>query len=829
MKRFFWLLLILSLCVFVNAVPAKAAGNASATPQDIQLAEDGDEEPENIEEGVYDNVPWCVTADYVLEIGKDGEEYTFAATSPRNASSYPWNNLRSKITEVYFLGSVHGVGDMGEMFRTCTQITTVDLSAFDTSLVTGMSSFFWGCTSLTSIDMSVLDTSSMTNINGWFTGCSSLTDVNVKGLNTSKVTDLGSLFTNCKNLESVDLSGWETSNVTVMSNIFGGCTKLKDVNLSGWETSKVTTFQKMFYRCESMETVDLSGFDTSSAEDVQKMFLTCKNLKSLDLSGFYLPEATELTGMFKNCSALTALDLSEFKPAKAVNLDYMFDGCTSLTELNLQGFTTPEAEKTEMMFQNCSSLKALDLSDFDMGNVSLMRYMFAGCSSLETLDVSSFVLTAAQEINHMFYKCSSLKELDLSGFTAPDARLMQSMFNGCGSLESIDVSKFDTSNVTNMDSIFRDCKNLTSLDLSSFNTANVVDMDYLVSGCTNLKSLDISSFDMAKVTDYKQMLDKLESINLLKLGAGVKISGSALSSNEFYWSADDVTVYGPEEFEEGYNAGMAGEYHRYIFGDLSDCVVILDPDSFIYDPEIEEYIPTITVKLNGEELVNGEDYILTGENYTGLGTATVTVTAIGTRYIGQKIVTYEIKKQPNEITTSSESYTKTGKASAQSFNLEATQLGDATLTYKSNNSSVKVNSAGKVTISKNFIGKATITITAAETDLFAKATKKITITVKPPKVTLSKLTNPSAKKMKVTWKKCAVTSITGYEIQYATNKAMTASKKTVKVTGAAKTAYTISKLTKGKTYYVRIRAYKTVSGKTYRSAWSAKKNVKINK
>lgn len=39
----------------------------------------------------------------------------------------------------------------------------------------------------------------------------------------------------------------------------------------------------------------------------------------------------------------------------------------------------------------------------------------------------------------------------------------------------------------------------------------------------------------------------------------------------------------------------------------------------------------------------------------------------------------------------------------------------------------------------------------------------------------------------------------------------------------------IGNLTKGKTYYVRVRAYKKVSGKTYYSAWSAAKKRAISK
>ena len=40
---------------------------------------------------------------------------------------------------------------------------------------------------------------------------------------------------------------------------------------------------------------------------------------------------------------------------------------------------------------------------------------------------------------------------------------------------------------------------------------------------------------------------------------------------------------------------------------------------------------------------------------------------------------------------------------------------------------------------------------------------------------------------------------------------------------------TLSGLKKGSTYYVRIRAYKKASGKTYYGAWSSVKNAKVRK
>lgn len=85
---------------------------------------------------------------------------------------------------------------------------------------------------------------------------------------------------------------------------------------------------------------------------------------------------------------------------------------------------------------------------------------------------------------------------------------------------------------------------------------------------------------------------------------------------------------------------------------------------------------------------------------------------------------------------------------------------------------------------------------------------------------------PSSKasgKLTVRWKKAAGAS--GYQIQYAASRSMRGSR----TVSASALTRTLSGLKKGSTYYVRIRAYKKVSVKTYYSTWSSVKNVKVRK
>lgn len=93
---------------------------------------------------------------------------------------------------------------------------------------------------------------------------------------------------------------------------------------------------------------------------------------------------------------------------------------------------------------------------------------------------------------------------------------------------------------------------------------------------------------------------------------------------------------------------------------------------------------------------------------------------------------------------------------------------------------------------------------------------------KPVKPSTPALKSPSSKKIQVKWKKI---DCSGYQVQYSTKKNFSSDKKSVNVSGTKNSAVvTTSK--KKKTYYVRVRAYKTVDGKKVYGAWSGTKSVK---
>ncbi len=131
--------------------------------------------------------------------------------------------------------------------------------------------------------------------------------------------------------------------------------------------------------------------------------------------------------------------------------------------------------------------------------------------------------------------------------------------------------------------------------------------------------------------------------------------------------------------------------------------------------------------------------------------------------------------------------------------------GDGRLTYLSSNPKVAKVEKGKVTIKET--GRTVITVTAGETANYRKKVWKVTVDVTPKKQKAG-VKAAGRRKLKVRWKKDA--RATGYEVQYSTDRKFRKGVKGASVKKKGISAKTLARLKKGKTYYVRVRAYKSV-------------------
>ena len=158
-----------------------------------------------------------------------------------------------------------------------------------------------------------------------------------------------------------------------------------------------------------------------------------------------------------------------------------------------------------------------------------------------------------------------------------------------------------------------------------------------------------------------------------------------------------------------------------------------------------------------------------------------------------------------------ESY-KIQKYSSGSYKTIKTLSGSAAATYKVSGLTSGSGYRFRVMASRT---KYDITANSCSSTLYAP--------VKPGKVTLSRLRTGSSHYITASWKK---KTGTGYQVKLATNSKFTSGVKTYKVTSYKTLSRKMTKLRKGRTYYVKVRAYKTYGGRTVYGSYSSYKKLK---
>ena len=313
----------------------------------------------------------------------------------------------------------------------------------------------------------------------------------------------------------------------------------------------------------------------------------------------------------------------------------------------------------------------------------------------------------------------------------------------------------------------------------------------------------------------ESLMDEVYSIDYSVFGS--KPEGKAKLMEKAYDRAAAVDLSDPYAvYEAAYE--LARAYDNTVAAlkasgiSLAKADVVLNKTQYTYTGN--RIIPELTVTVGGVTLNQDQDYTVEYENNLNAGKAAVVVKGKG-EFSGSRKESFQIK--PAALSSASLSYTSaeyTGNALKPAATVKAELNGktkklkagtDYTITYKKN----------------RYVGKATATITG-KGNYTGKLVRNFRIN---PKGTRVSTVTAAANAVTVKWKKQA-TQTNGYQIQYSTNKNFKSGNKTVTVKGNKTTSKKISKLKSAKTYYVRVRTYKTVSGKKYYSSWSKAKTVK---
>lgn len=236
--------------------------------------------------------------------------------------------------------------------------------------------------------------------------------------------------------------------------------------------------------------------------------------------------------------------------------------------------------------------------------------------------------------------------------------------------------------------------------------------------------------------------------------------------------------------------------------------------------------PNVVLKNGSYVLANGTDYKITYTNNVAIGTGIVTITGIG-KYAGVKIQSFNIAiPQVLNLTKTGSSYTQivlkwnaiNGVTGYRIYRYNSTTKKYAYL-KQVNGSAVNTYTDAGLTVGTEYRYKVRAFVTFNNVKNYGKYSEKFKTATKLKKVTLT--VKAGTKKASLSWKK--ITGSSGYRIYMRTASGKFSKIKEITKAGTLK--YTKSGLTKRKTYYFKIRAFKTVNGKKVFGTYSTIKTV----
>ena len=753
--------------------------------------------------------------------------------------AYSFNNC-TNLSNVTLSKSLKYMG--GRAFGSCEKITQIEIpKSLDNCGNSGYASYhgpFGACSGLKKI---IFEEGTKEISNNLFRGCTGLEEISIPA---SVIKIERYTFADCTNLKNVYFSNGVKN---VENNAFTNCTSLTKVNIPDTVDS---IGNSAFSGCTNLIEVHLPDKLKETASDT---FSGCKKLTTINFpstlttignSAFSgcesLPEAILPSGVekiesnaFKNCKALKKAAVPDTVSSIGSSAFY---GCEALTDITLKKIES-------QTFYGCIVLPSIVIP---YNVTTIGDSAFVNCTKLTQITVPRNTTSIASNAFSYPKKMTMYGPSDCYAQTYASGKgikyVTQDIHATSVSLDSTEktAERYDdfqlTATIAPLN--FTDAVVWTS---SNEEVATVSDTGYVeICGVgTAVITVTAGNVKAACKITVPQLIDWIEfDEDEIELKAGQTyqlkpyISPSDATNKKLKYTSSDTKV--AEVSASGLvTAKSEGKAKiRAAATDGSDeyavCYVTVTGKA---------KVTGITLDRTSAEVKRGEKLTL---NVT-VSPSYASNKKVVWKSANTKIATVDAN---GSVTAKAPGRTKITVTSSEnsSYQASCTVTVPYKITYKlnkgKNNSSNPSTYYGKKVTLKNpsrkgyafagwytdakFKKKITSISSSAKSDyiLYAKWTK-----VKVAKASLTSAKNSKSKQILLKYKK--VSGAKGYEISYSTDKKF---KKAVTKKNTAKTSYTISKLKKGKIYYVRIRAYKMDStGKKVYGKHSSMKKVKVSK
>lgn len=627
------------------------------------------------------------------------------------------------------------------------------------------------------------------------------------------------VFKENSNITSVDIPEGVTA---IGVRAFYGCENLREVHLP----SSITTWDEQDYNssafenCTKLEVLTMAdGLSTLG----QRAFAGCTSLKSVRV-----PSGITFFGnrVFMGCTGLTDLTLAE-------GMKYMgyraFEGCTALKEVTIPSTikswglirssgvmaTTHENEA----FRDCTSLEKVTFTE---GLTTLENFQgTTGCPLVKELEVPSSVTN----ITYAFRNATGLEKIVIHEGLE---EIGENAFCDCASLKEVRLPS-----------------TLTQIKYSAFDRCSSVESYYLfcgdLEGYKNLSFSDNTKIYCLPGTEIHRIMESSRPERLNEFPSLEDMQAKGYSAPYDGEEHDAVILEGFQEGDEvfyqlGDEQWHAGLPQIQMPGTCQMNIRVIrtnegdSPLSLFQQSDITATVTKImpAIQLNDVTAKETDTYDIVAENYDGDGDITY-------NYYDDDALTIPHEGKPTApgtyyvqaVSSETELYAAAKSNAAKIVILEqapentpggtpsAEPTKDPSTEQPASSPSAQPNSPTNPVVQPSPVpGTAA---TPAPNDDGQNNTVG--------KVALNKVKSTGKKTMEIQWKKSNEAS--GYNIWIGQNKKFTKGKKSYLIKSNKTVKKKIKNLKSKTTYYVKIRAYRTVNGKKQYGTFSSVKSVRI--
>ena len=489
---------------------------------------------------------------------------------------------------------------------------------------------------------------------------------------------------------------------------------------------------------------------------------------------------------FEDCEALRTISI----PVNVTEISASaFAGCSSLTSVNIPyGVSMMEAS----VFSDCSSLTDITIPE---SVTRIMEDAFYGCSSLSTITIPESVT----EIDYgVFEGCDSLKRINISDWEkwyniefGGQTKLHGDLYVNGKKLTEVVIQDGETEISSGP------LSGITSIKKVTIPDSVIYIWDYAFEECSGLETVDMPD-SLSLIGEYA--FSGCGSLTDITIPAGVKTIREGAFSE--CGSLTDITV--PDSVTSLEGGVFPGSYE-----DSADFIV------FTHNPYVKKicrlskaaYFDKTAPSIAKITSHNGSDIRVHFDKT-------------------DDSLNLEDILEPDELLMR-EDFPEEGYISGYQIKYadNKSMKGAKSIILKDKKGSSKVITG--LQNGKTYYVQAQHYLKQNEKTRWSKwsQVKSVTVGQDPYPTNIEKLSAYIGSHIRADWPKTAGAS--GYHIKYADNSSMDGAKE-VFVKGNSTFTKTLTGLKNGKTYYVKIQTYRTVSGKTSWSPWSKAKSIKVD-